>query len=55
MDEHIITGENIQSVKIERNSRGFTISVRASSVELAMAMYDHAKAATDRRLEAEKE
>lgn len=43
----------VESVKIEKNSRGFNLEVKAATVERALALYDQAKRETDDRLKQE--
>jgi hypothetical protein len=38
---HIHQGANQESVKIEKNSRGFNYEVKAASVERALELSDH--------------
>jgi hypothetical protein len=46
---HTYPDAQVESVKLEKNSRGFNIEVKAASVERALTLYDQAKRETDRR------
>lgn len=47
---HTYPDAQVESVKLERNTKGFNIEVKAASVERALALYDRAKRETDARL-----
>ena len=46
---HTYPDAQVESVKLEKNSRGFNIEVKAATVECALALYDQAKRETDAR------
>ena len=46
---HTYPDAQVESVKLEKNSRGFNIEVKAATVERALALYDQAKRETDAR------
>lgn len=50
---HTYPDAQVESVKLERNTKGFNIEVKAASVERALALYDQAKRETDGRLRQE--
>jgi hypothetical protein len=50
---HTYPDAQVESVKLERNTKGFNIEVKAASVERALALYDAAKRETDVRLRQE--
>lgn len=47
---HTYPDAQVESVKLERNTKGFNIEVKAASVERALSLYDRAKVETDIRL-----
>lgn len=47
---HTYPDAQVESVKLEKNSRGFNIEVKAATVERALTLYDQAKRETDARL-----
>jgi len=50
---HTYPDAQVESVKLERNTKGFNVEVKAASVERALALYDQAKRETDQRLKQE--
>lgn len=50
---HTYPDAQVESVKLERNTKGFNIEVKAVTVERALALYDQAKRETDGRLKQE--
>jgi hypothetical protein len=50
---HTYPDAQVESVKLERNTKGFNIEVKAVTVERALALYDQAKRDTDARLKQE--
>jgi len=50
---HTYPDAQVESVKLERNTKGFNIEVKAVTVERALALYDQAKRETDLRLKQE--
>jgi hypothetical protein len=50
---HTYPDAQLESVKLERNTKGFNIEVKAVTVERALALYDQAKRDTDARLKQE--
>ena len=51
---HTYPDAQAESVKLEKNSRGFNIEVKAAAAERALALYDQAKRETDARTSEEK-
>ena len=50
---HTYPDAQVESVKLERNTKGFNIETKAVTVERALALYDQAKRETDLRLKQE--
>ena len=50
---HTYPDAQVESVKLERNTKGFNLEVKAATVERALALYDQAKRETDLRLKQE--
>jgi hypothetical protein len=50
---HTYPDAKVESVKLERNTKGFNLEVKAVTVERALELYDQAKRETDLRLKQE--